>query len=303
MSRRQPHQLWDGPGLSPGLLYLRVEQDVIRQVIDDLRDASADAERRIVRLSMREGLGSVVRRAQLSSIRRELHLVQTTLWRSIGGRIRTNGSQIALAASLAEEHMEEALFRLVRRGIPEPLLRAQRAYAQRVVTTYFGRSAHRVPLSERVFRSERLASGWVDRAINRVILQGGSWQEMAASVRPVIHPDTPGGVSYAAKRLARTELNNAFHEAGKQTARANPYVVAMRWHLSMTHVFVPGTDEICEQYATAKDFAPAAVPDKPHPQCLCYTAPVPMDEDDFLRSLLQSPPDDVADHFGQAQTA
>jgi hypothetical protein len=188
--------------------------------------------------------------------------------------------------------MEQHLFRLAGRRVPEELVRAQQGYATRTVMTYFSRRQHNVTFSQRVFRTRALTQGWIDRTVNRSVLLGESWRELAARVRPLISPDTAGGVSYAAKRLARTELNNAFHESARVVSENNPYTVGMQWHLSRSHVAQGGV-EVCELIARghsagAKNgvYHHGAVPDKPHPQCRCYVTSVPMDEDAFLRTIL-----------------
>lgn len=274
-----------GPGANPLRLYLRGERVAVAGIEEALRDAMADAQRRINKLETKHGLGAIVRRAQLALIRRELRGVQEELWRAVNKNIRAASPQIAAAASEAEQVLQALLFQTAGKRVPDPLVEAQRAYAKRTVATYLARDENGISLSQRVYRSQQLSNGFVDRAVNRAVLQGGSWQDIAASVRPMINPDTPGGVSFAAKRLARTELNNAFHTTQKASADINPFVTAMRWNLSRSH---PKKDK-CDLYAKGHSkgqkaglYLPGDMPDKPHPQCLCYTTNEMMDEDDFI---------------------
>ena len=88
-------------------------------------------------------------------------------------------------------------------------------------------------------------------------------------------------------RLARSELNNAFHS--RQIAAAQkPWVLGVKWNLSKSH---PRKDE-CDRYATENAhqlgrgvFPKSDVPSKPHPHCLCFMTYEMQDEDDFVADL------------------
>lgn len=121
----------------------------------------------------------------------------------------------------------------------------------------------------------------------------------------MVDPSTPGGVSYAAKRLARTELNNAFHTTQQASAEVNPFVVGLRWNLSMSHKKPDRCDELAAGHSPGKTsgvYLPSDLPRKPHPQCLCYTTNEMMDEDEFL-DLVSNPDylDGLVDEYGQAR--
>jgi hypothetical protein len=294
-----------GSGANPLTLYLRGERIAEVGIVDDLRDAMADAQRRINKLESKHGIGAVVRRAQIAIIRRELRSVSNDLWRSVGRRIRSAGTAVADAAAEAERTLQRILFRAAGASESEALVTAQRAYARRTVATYLARGQNGIGLSQRVYRTSQLANGYVDRAVNRVILQGGSWQDIAKEVKPMIDPSTKGGVSYAAKRLARTELNNAFHTTQKASAEINPFVVALRWNLSRSHTTPDKCDELARGHSRGKTtglYLPSDLPSKPHPQCLCYTTNEMMSEDKFL-DLVSNPDylDGLIDEYGQAR--
>lgn len=121
----------------------------------------------------------------------------------------------------------------------------------------------------------------------------------------MIDPSTPGGVSYAAKRLGRTELNNAFHTTQQASAEVNPFVMALRWNLSLSHKKPDRCDELADGHSRGKTsgiYLPSDLPRKPHPQCLCYTTNEMMDEDEFL-NLVSNPDylDGLIDEYGQAR--
>jgi hypothetical protein len=294
-----------GPGANPLQLYLRGERVAVAGIEEDLRDAMADAQRRVNKLESKHGIGAVVRRAQLLFVRRELRAVSEELFRSVNRRIRAAGNAVADAAAQAEQVLQEILFRSTGQRVSEELMLAQRAYARRTVATYLARGQNGIGLSRRVYRTRSLANGYVDRAVNRVILQGGSWQDIAKEVKPMIDPTTPGGVSFAAKRLARTELNNAFHTTQQASAEVNPFVVALRWNLSRSHSKPDKCDEIARGHSRGKTtgiYLPDDLPSKPHPQCLCFTTNEMMSEEDFLDAV--SNPDyldGLIDEYGQAR--
>lgn len=140
------------------------------------------------------------------------------------------------------------------------------------------------PLSARVYRTRALANHWVQRDVTIGILKGDSAREIAKTVRKHIRPDVPGGVSYAALRLARTELNNAFHATAISLSQDRPWVENMAWNLSARHEIDPVNPEICEQYSL-RIFHVDNVPPKPHPQCRCFVTPVLEDFNTFLTHL------------------
>jgi hypothetical protein len=86
----------------------------------------------------------------------------------------------------------------------------------------------------------------------------------------------PGNMAYESLRLARTELSTVYHDSVIEAARNNPAVIGVRWRLANTH---PERD-VCDDYAHHDEglgigvFPVDAVPDVPHPNCLCYQVAV-----------------------------
>jgi hypothetical protein len=299
----EPLLPYTGPGANPIRLYLNGERAAIADIVRDLQDAAAEAQRRINKLETRNGIGSVVERAQLAMVKRELHGVQRELWLMVNRRIRSVTGRIAEAALTAEKQVEQVLFRAIGQDVPDELLQAQREYARQTVQTYMARGENGISLSERVYNTQKLANGLVDRTINREILLGRNWQELAKKIRPMINPDVPGGVSYAAKRLARTELNNAFHRTQINLAAQNPWVEAQQWHLSRSHPKPDVCDALAKGHSKGKPegtYGMGEVPDKAHPQCLCYLTSVVIPEEDFIDSLVRNTPADVARGYARA---
>jgi hypothetical protein len=139
----------------------------------------------------------------------------------------------------------------------------------------------------------------VEGIINESLLSGRSAREIASLVHKYINPRTPGGASYAAMRLGRTELNNAFHTTSIRMATDDPFVDRMRWNLSGSH---PRPD-ICNELASAVnrsgwepgEYSVGQIPGKPHPQCLCFTTTIPISEEAFLRNIHAGKYDHMAD--------
>jgi len=193
------------------------------------------------------------------------------------------------AARLAEQATTRQLFNAL--GGPIPQLEAALAeQARQTVNTYKARLANGISLSQQVYNTSLAANGALNNTINKGILLGKSWREIADDVQSFINPDVPGGVSYAAKRLARTELNNAFHTTQIDQRKGDPFVDGMRWELSGSH---PKPDA-CNDYAESTHFRggdPGVfrvedVPRKPHPQCLCFLTSVPIDEEEFINGMV-----------------
>jgi hypothetical protein len=141
------------------------------------------------------------------------------------------------------------------------------------------------PLSSRVYRTRHQATVWVRNTVSRKIATGASAKDIANAVRSSIRADTPGGVGYAAMRLGRTELNNAFHATSVNLAKDRPWIEGMVWHTSKTHEpNENGLIEICEIY-NGKTFDVEAVPAKPHPHCRCFVVPEVEPLDIFITHL------------------
>lgn len=124
-----------------------------------------------------------------------------------------------------------------------------------------------------------IAAAWQE------IQKGTSAVEIAKIVRPLLLRDGPawttgikpsvtgkGTVAYNALRLARTEVNQAYHDAQNMAAEGNPLIKGMKWHLSGSH---PERD-ICDDWAeeNAHGLGPGIFPvgqtPKDHPNGLCF---------------------------------
>lgn len=273
----------------PLIEYLGVQRQVDDELNRILARAARDAQRRVVSLELGPaGIGSRVRIAQLQGVLRAIRELQEKLWlEGIGPLITSNLRDAQFAAIRAAEFMDDVLFEALPANQAEILRASIRRQAEAGLITEANRQA--ANLSPRVWRNADLASGAIEATIRSGIIQGLSARELAATVARFINPATPGGVSYAAKRLARTELNNAFHQ--RQIAAANrPWVTAVHWNLSSSHPRTDRCDELAKQdehKLGPGNYPRAEVPVKPHPHCLCFMTYEMMDEDTFVQNLQQ----------------
>ncbi|HMN10880.1 MAG TPA: hypothetical protein PKD55_00995 [Bellilinea sp.] len=142
-------------------------------------------------------------------------------------------------------------------------------------------------LSDRVWRAGIDERARIDRLLDYHISQGTEAVDIADLLEDYLTPGarlirtrTPYGRegSYAARRLARTEITAAAGRATINASRANPFVAGMRWTLSGSH---PEFD-ICDQNATGGPngdgvYPVAETPIYPaHPHCLCNLQPQPV---------------------------
>ncbi len=270
--------------------YLRVQLRMDVELNRVLELAARQSSSRVRQLKLREGdsIGARVRVAQLSAVLAELADIQQSTWTTgIGPIIRRSYAKAHDAALKSFKAVEDLLAQATG-STGRELIKSFQLQAQRGLELDRLRRAR--DLSPRVYKNAALSSGAVERQIRSGIIQGLSVRELADSVKKYISPSTPGGVAYAAKRLARTEINNAFHEAQKIEGEA-PWVRGVQWNLSNSHPAKRGTGkpDKCDIYAKADPFDlgrgvyPAdQVPDKPHPQCLCYMTHQTVSDEEML---------------------
>jgi hypothetical protein len=278
------------------IILRRADEDVIRI----LKDLQKDVQAMLREIAARPaGISRDIREAQLRLVQRNLHAQLGKAWREIGNVAQARRYEAAVrSASYAQE---ANAFRLVTGGVSDGGIIAENIFESEVANAASGidrmiarqSGASYVPLSERVYNSDAGVGSKVDRLVNSALARGLSAVEFASEVRAFVNPLTPGGVSYAAKRLARTEINNAAHAMSVEAMREVPWCDGMKWHLSGSH----GRPDVCDQLASGGAngdgiYPKTATPSKPHPQCLCYVTPDLADDDEFERNLL-------AGHYNQ----
>jgi hypothetical protein len=272
--------------------YAQVQARADREVLAALRTAYIDLTRQIRALLGSTGLGDQVRLAQLLVVRRAMLEELAKLYAGLGNIIAGQQYAAGAAAVGMGEKMNAVLFA----ASPTPELATALAdgllagLADSIDVMVTRMSHSRTTLSQRIYNSELWARGQVESVINSALARGLSAREFAAEARALFNPNTPGGIRFASMRLARTEINNAYHATNVLKVADAPWVTAMQWLLSRSH---PKADD-CDTLATQDAFGvgsgkypPRDVPRKPHPQCFCCVVPSTVDEDTFLDNLVK----------------
>lgn len=267
--------------------YMRIQTQTDTRIRTILVEAAEDANDQVSALANNSSFSAGVRTAQLRLVMSTIKDILNDVFDGITPLIRDGQGAEAQAAveALTEtdrQYLEDAFQNTaaVRDFIDSQKLQAK----IQVVNAVNKITKSDIPLSKRVYRTKALAQRWVQRDVTIGIAKGSSAKEIAGVVRKHIRPNTPGGVSYAALRLARTELNNAFHATAIDAAQDRPWIQGMAWNLSAVHQRDPQRVEVCETYA-GQIFEVNNVPRKPHPQCRCFVTPVLEPADVFIRNL------------------
>lgn len=280
--------------------YLVLQKALDTDVLRALQVSAAKVEDELRRLSSSQRVGALVRTQQLLLSQQAIQAEMSRYWTQMGEL--TKAAMATSAAAGAETMLDrELLSRVFGEVDLDYLTRSARASAEQALSTARERvsGTSYIPLAESVYDNDALTSGKIDDLVNSALVRGASAAELAADVRDFVNPNTPGGVRYASMRLARTELNNAFHAAQVRQAQKDPWTMTVKWWLSGSH---PRPDE-CNEYADgvhftggeAGHFRPAEVPAKPHPNCLCFTTPETVDRDEFIRRFETGDYDDYLD--------
>ncbi|QLF84337.1 capsid maturation protease [Microbacterium phage Karate] len=251
-----------------------------------VRAVLAESAERIAKELARLGSsGNPLTRMQLEAQRAAITAMLTEDFSNIGKSIADGKPKAATAASRVVSRYENQLLAAVMDA--DAVRRLATAEARRTVNgleaalkRIQGTSYHK--LSDQVYDTTKLATGWVDDAINRALVSGWDAKRLAKEIVPSISPNVPGGVSYAANRLARTEINNAFHAASWDRMNRSIIVTEVDWNTSSSH---PEND-VCDEYRDASPFLKTKVPEKPHPNCYCYITPRLPSEEEFINNLL-----------------
>lgn len=273
---------------------LKVTKEWEQEVAQMLKHAADDAAAHFNRVKDSKSVGDQIRAIQLKQAQQTILQEQAALWRQIGDSIQASQAEAAASAiAVGFQFDEELLKQIVPAADRNTMLRSMQAEARSGVEAAKARveGASYKPLSERVYDSAAMSTGQLNRTINSGLARGLSAHEMANEVKGFINPATPGGTSYAAMRLGRTEINNAAHATSIQKYQTTPWVDKVEWHLSGSH---PKPDE-CNDYADEQYFDPNQVPGKPHPNCLCYLTPETVSNEDFIKGFFNGSYDNYID--------
>lgn len=280
----QPKQ---SPPNQPLLDVLAVNNMTLSEMNAILRDGAQEAERLIPKLIEQNTTGGKVKAAQLALVLREVKVMQSALWGDLGRVTRTGVEAGYLKAAEAAEDVLTKVFH--QNGVsPAPILAGWREQAKQGIAAVLAKSANGIPLSRAVYKAQALATGQVTRKVQQGLLLNMNAKAIAKSVKDMISPLVKGGVSYAAHRLARTEINNAYKTSQEARYKDEPWTSGMRWNLSGSHP----TPDICNVLASQDAHGlgdgvyPVGKRPNSHPNCLCYLTPEQPDEDEWMDRFL-----------------
>jgi hypothetical protein len=272
----------------PLLDVLALRKTTLAEMNQMLTDGAQEAERLIPKLVEKHTTGGTVKAAQLQLVLRELKVAQSALWGDLG---RATRSGVEAAYLKAADNAEDVLFRVFgKAGVNADVFRASwREQAKQGIAAVLAKAQNGIPLARSVYKTQALAQGFVDRKVKQGLLLGMNAKAIAKSVKDLIRPDVKGGVSYAAHRLARTEINNAYKTSQENRYQDEPWTTGMRWNLSKSH---PAPD-ICnvlserDEHGLGAGVYPVGGRPNSHPNCLCYLTPEQLDEDSFIDAFLK----------------
>lgn len=272
---------------SPLSFYIPQQQATDTEVRRLLQTAARQAGISLRRELASGTISGQIRAQQLTVARGALRDTQLKLWQGVSDSTRRGIARSTKAASDAQTWLD----RNIKAGAGadyKQLAQARATQLEKLANQLIKRGVDGHSLSSKVHKARDLDTGRVLRMVNAGILAGKSAREIAADIEKYIKPTTPGGSSYAAMRLARTELQNAFHQAQIAAVLDSPGVIGVKWNLSGSH---PEPDE-CNDFAELDKFGlgmgifeAKKVPDLPHPQCLCYLTPVQTSQAQFIAEM------------------
>jgi len=260
-------------GETPIQAYARVSHTTDQAILQLLAEAARDARKEAKILMASEKFGKMSKASQQRLVERSLHLQMKSLMENVGHMTIFGEKESARTAVTSMAFLQDRVYG--KSG--DDIRRMLRRQAESGLDSYVSRSSSRQRLSYSVYRNWALASGRVSNEINKGLLRGLNATDLANNVAKLIDPNVPGGVSYAAMRLSRTEINNAFHETSIRTTIDDPWVNGYKWNLSGSHPHLDVCNTMADQNHDSLGrgvYKKGNVPNKPHPHCLCYITTV-----------------------------
>ena len=172
---------------------------------------------------------------------------------------------VALMEDLTEKLDDEDLDLSNFAGIPQTVMAD---YANRV-------DVEGLKISPNLWANNQTAL--IENQVMSAIVRGQSAISLAQNLEKFVLGGSIGmghSIAYKTMRLARTEINTAYHESRRLSAMASPVVAGMQWRLSNRHPKWDVCDLLADQdlYQMGKGvYPPGQLPPKPHPNCICYT--------------------------------
>lgn len=267
-------------GLHRQLQPIQFTDSEIRRV---MKNASDEADKIIATMGKKGTTSAAVRSAQAS-----MSKVSAQMWAGVGDAAKVGIGDAVYSATEMQALFDETLFGSA--GFSSTYWRASMiAQSKEGINSLISRKENGITLSQRVYKNSALSKGKIDDIINKHLLLGNSARDIAKEVKAFINPNVPGGASYAAMRLGRSEVQNAFHRTSVRNYQQTPWVETVKWNLSGSHPKPDACNEYSEDVTfpggEAGMYRPTEVPDKPHPNCLCFVTPEVMDLDKFVKAF------------------
>lgn len=267
--------------------YVRAQQRTDSHIRRLLRQAATDTARLIT-----QGLGplrdgAAVRGSNYQVMRNQILALEQNLWSSIQVEVR-NG--VGNVTALVERHQAQ-LVRLLGEDVSranQALLRTLVADAENLASQLRSQYLASYDISNIIVRNEFIMRMNIDAIIQRGIAEGLSSSRIASEIRALVSPATPGGTSYNALRISRTEMHDAFHNVSNNAYSQAPWVEAEKWELSGSHTDLDECDELAENDGFglgAGVFPKEATPQPPHPNCLCFLNPITIEREEFEKAV------------------
>jgi hypothetical protein len=249
---------------------LRLQRQYDERIMKILEEAALDIQRRVEKLKVSTRFSDSIRASQLRLVLSQIRRTQLDMFLSIGDEIRAGQLAAAIFATDDLEKLARIGLSSLPRAAATEFVDSLMASAQAGINTFYSRVKRE--LSTRLYKNGQWSTDHIETLIRNGILRNASARELAKDVYRFVSPTAPGGASYVAMRLARTEINNAFHNQQIKGFQF-PWVESVKWNLSGSH---PRKDE-CNTLAESDQynlgpgqFPRGKVPGKPHPQCLCF---------------------------------
>lgn len=272
------------PNETPIQAYGRVSQMTDRGLLKLLAAAANDSRKEAELLAKSAKFGKMTKAAQQRLVERSLHLQMHSLYENVGSLTIFGERETARAAASSMDFMQDKMWG--KRNVE--IRRALRRQAESGLDSFISRSETIRPLSTRVYNNWRIVNGRLSRDINKALLRGVNARDLAGLIANSIDPQVAGGVSYNAMRLARTEINNAFHQTSIRSTIDMPWVDGYKWNISGSHVH----KDVCNDMANTDHdgigrgvYKKGNVPGKPHPHCFCYVTTVNKGAGEFEAQL------------------
>lgn len=269
-----------------------------RQMAILLKEASKEAEAFIASTTGKSSFSALTRAKQLEVIKAGIDPISTAMWTQTGKL--TEVGMFAQARLAADQALDRDWFAGMSPNAVGQYARHMHIEASAGIQSVLSRRTNGYTLSERIYANGKATTQQVGRIVERGLVLQRSAREIAGATQRYFRPDVPGGASYAAMRLARTEINNAHHYTTIRQGQNRPWVIGFKWNLSHSH---PRPDP-CDDLADADNgmgpgiWPKDSAPDRPHPQCLCYLTVEQLSDDALIDQIANGQYDDWLEERG-----